>query len=593
MKKTLIKIISLIIVLAICVTSFSFVVPVYAEDKPLMLYVETDAPSEYGYQNYRYVNENGEEYVFENNEVLFTQAVQNLPSSYDSRDYGYVSEIKYQGPGGNCWSYSIMSMLETNSIMKGYKTAASADFSEAHLTWFTGRGLAQDTNNPAYGDGYDIERPFYYGGNWRRGVATLARWSGVADESEFPSDPYNLDSLGDYAESDRYNTSSGVLIESAQRLTTAEDLKLWIKENGSASAMFYYDDLNFNSSTAAYYCPDATPINHMITIIGWDDDYPASNFKNAPPANGAWICKNSWSTRWGDKGYFMISYYDTSIKEFAGVTARTTESCYKNYTYNGTEWNNAIGMYGAVQAGNVFVSDGYESLDSIGIQTVNSGIKTKISIYKNLPDGYKNPVSGTLVATKELVFDREGFHTIYFDNTITFEPGEKFSVVAEYESTISNATFVAVENGAQEFQHYSSREGESFINLYPSYSSRWQPVSERNVHNVYIQAFTKCEHQIETKTEGLTCTEDGTEYVYCTQCGKIESEKAVYHSGHIFGNWSQFAKNLNGEEVSTRVCEKCDLTETRKLVFMNVITLSDVFEFIFSHIIRFIRQLKI
>ena len=40
---------------------------------------------------------------------------------------------------------------------------------------------------------------------------------------------------------------------------------------------------------------------HCILIVGYDD------------AEKAWICKNSWGTGWGDKGYFRIGYGECGI----------------------------------------------------------------------------------------------------------------------------------------------------------------------------------------------------------------------------------------------------------------------------------------
>jgi C1A family cysteine protease len=41
---------------------------------------------------------------------------------------------------------------------------------------------------------------------------------------------------------------------------------------------------------------------HAILIVGYDDDMSIDNNK------GCWICRNSYGTSWGDKGYFYIPY---------------------------------------------------------------------------------------------------------------------------------------------------------------------------------------------------------------------------------------------------------------------------------------------
>ena len=49
----------------------------------------------------------------------------------------------------------------------------------------------------------------------------------------------------------------------------------------------------------------AVPTNHAVLIIGWDD--------GMCDGNGAWICKNSWGTNWGDDGFFYIQYNASKI----------------------------------------------------------------------------------------------------------------------------------------------------------------------------------------------------------------------------------------------------------------------------------------
>ena len=71
---------------------------------------------------------------------------------------------------------------------------------------------------------------------------------------------------------------------------------------------FYYDDKEKNVES-----------NHVVAIIGWDDDFSKDNFNSAhkPSKNGAWLVRNNWGTYWPnpadyesknpDGGYFWLS----------------------------------------------------------------------------------------------------------------------------------------------------------------------------------------------------------------------------------------------------------------------------------------------
>ena len=65
----------------------------------------------------------------------------------------------------------------------------------------------------------------------------------------------------------------------------------------------------------AQYTFEKTAANHAVTVVGWDDTFSAENWPEGrrPPADGAWIVKNSWGTDWGNEGYFLLSYYDMSL----------------------------------------------------------------------------------------------------------------------------------------------------------------------------------------------------------------------------------------------------------------------------------------
>ena len=72
-----------------------------------------------------------------------------------------------------------------------------------------------------------------------------------------------------------------------------------------------WSDAAYNGTTKSYCYTGTGDPNHDVVIVGWDDDYAASNFSPRRAGNGAFIVRNSWGSGWGASGYFYVSYYDT------------------------------------------------------------------------------------------------------------------------------------------------------------------------------------------------------------------------------------------------------------------------------------------
>ena len=97
-----------------------------------------------------------------------------------------------------------------------------------------------------------------------------------------------------------------------------------------------------DTDTWAHYTSESAALNHAVTVVGWDDAYSKENFLEGkqPPADGAWLVKNSWgagsedSPNWGDwgidedgdgvgDGCFWLSYYDMSLVHTPETFARS------------------------------------------------------------------------------------------------------------------------------------------------------------------------------------------------------------------------------------------------------------------------------
>ncbi len=564
---------------------------------------------EYGYTDYVFVDGMGNEseifdfsYLPEESvsrnypEIsLFSsyQPMSSVPAAYDSRTGNCVTSVKQQGASGNCWAFSTMSMLESDAILKGIDDIGSADYSEAHFSWFTSRSLTDNADDPTYGDGYLDESPFMTGGNWIIAAGSLARWTGAAEDAEYPFNYRDLSAMGNYDESCRYDTGSGIVIESAQNLLSMDDVKEWIMQHGSATLAFYYGDEYYNSSSCSYFYNGTETLNHEITVVGWNDNYSLYNFnENFRPAyNGAWLCKNSWGTNWGNDGYFWISYYDTSIEQFAGISARSVEGLYRNYTYNGAGWQSYISHAGDMKISNVFTAKGSELLTSVSTYTLLPDAEICVYIYKNLPEGFLNPEQGTLAHKKTVVIGRPGYHVIDLDAEIALEKDSEFSVVIEHLS--DETVYFPVEvNDENSLNSYHSDAGESYLYL-PSYNKGWYDVKAYRVENVFVQAFTKCNHKTETTTTFATCVDDGFEIISCAVCGEVIRETVIPAAGHEFTDWSNYVHDFETDrEVRTRECIYCDETEFDYIVYSkNTIRLEDFLEMIFGRFFEFLNHI--
>ena len=242
-----------------------------------------------------------------------------LPERYDLRDYGYVTPARNQGKGGNCWSFSAMAALES-SILKAVNV--SYDLSEENMkniaSLYSDYGWSMETNV----GGYD-----------KMAIGYLTGWLGPVNESE---DEYS----GSSVLSPLLNALmhiQDIAFLTRDNYTDNDAIKKAIMEYGAVSTSVYWSSSYINN-IKNYYYTGSSSANHAVAIVGWDDNYEASNFKTAPAGNGAWIIKNSWGTS-GDNGFYYVSYYDTKFAQPGkyvsyALILNNTVKYDKNYQYD-------------------------------------------------------------------------------------------------------------------------------------------------------------------------------------------------------------------------------------------------------------------
>lgn len=437
----------------------------------------------------------------------------NLPSYYDGRANGQVTSVKNQGDFNTCWAHSAMASLESAAISKlGYNT--SFNLSESHIAYFVyNRNNVIDPLGNLTGDTVQLYKGGTQqttatqiadlGGNDEFTTAALFNWIGAASETAFPYS--NLTNNISPPVSSVFN--GAVRLKDAYFVSFADrdEIKTLLMEYGAASVGIYFNDTYYNSSKYAYYYKNGTTSNHAVTIVGWDDNFGASNFKSPYPQNkGAWLCKNSWGTSWGNNGYFWVSYYDTSLTGYSsgvynGYAAfyipENMEKYEYNYQYDGSIVASPLSfgidtIYGA----NVFTAEGSQLLKAVGISNMcNTNVSYVVFIYNDLPSNYTSPTDGTLVTTQTGALTYSGLHTIPLNNPVKLANSDIFSVVVKltvpsetvemdvtYTTDINLGNFtIKSTNAIAAKQSYLSGNGSS-----------WTDLTTYNNQNVRLKAFT-------------------------------------------------------------------------------------------------------
>ena len=355
----------------------------------------------------------------------------SLPSTYSSVDLGYVSSVKNQ-LYNDCWVYGALGTLES-TLLKNDLYIGDMSVNHANIwgsTRDSGKGWVRRTGEA---------------GRAKIMLGYFTSWQGAVLDSKLP----NL-GITDYTPDELPTDLADFGVTSIKYLyrEDPESVKQAIMESGGIST-YYSNSVNcFNYDTYSFYMsPDYTDsyMGHAIEIVGWDDNYPAENFKETPSANGAWLVKNSWGDDWGNNGFFWISYEDRDLFHPTKYTPSYQIKSVDKITDKNKILQNEI--YGATYEFNYIKGDnltafesfdfdsGYNVLDKVVFETTSQGSDYKI-YYVPDKDGVPDSDENNWTELYSSTVDYAGYICADFDDfTIPDSSGN----VAIRISTLPNA----------------------------------------------------------------------------------------------------------------------------------------------------------
>ena len=320
-------------------------------------------------------------------------------SYFNLNNLGLVTRVKDQGSMGSCWAFGAAGAFESSYLIA---TGIELDISENNI-----KSLCLPYSE--FGQTSTTEA-----GNMVTTAAYFASWLGAINTTDDFYDELGKVSALQYGPHE-VHTVNAVFINIKDKNAIKEYLTTY-----GAMNMFLFgansQDQSYSSTYNSVY-NNEYGANHYVTLVGWNDTFSKDHFSTPAPGNGAWICKNSWGSEWGDGGYFYVSYYDKSLtQDVVGFTFDNVEHYEKLYQ------NGIIGLHlfddDYNTYGQIYTSENGDIIAAVGTYFETAGSPYTISVY----------VDGRMVYSQSGKSSHAGYETVKLNKYIAVDENLTFEI---------------------------------------------------------------------------------------------------------------------------------------------------------------------
>lgn len=333
-------------------------------------------------------------------------------------DEGIITKVKSQ-INGTCWVYAASSAMEAS-----HKYIYGEDIEVDAIEIADAIYLEDKSEGYFVGDRLD---PYEIGG-----------WNWLVVEKA-------ANGIGDYILTDAYN----------YEFASIDELKEGVRKYGPMSVDINDAHANlfgFFDSYKTLNDSESEDFDHAVIIVGWDDNFPKDYFVKPASHDGAWLAQNSRGDKWGNGGFYWVSY-DTPLEK---AMAFNISYDYDRVVAYDAGNENRIEVDGDIKLANVFHDKG--NLRAVGTYITEPNQKILVEIY--------DETLTKVLYSQEEIFETIGYHLINLKESISVND---YAIAVTYEKSAP----VEGESWSDDFgwveYRVSSEADESFVYI----DSKW------------------------------------------------------------------------------------------------------------------------